>query len=144
MEQGIGLGAVGPAVAAVGSSILGSRSLEAEYLRSGKPRRNHVDADRSGPDEPRPVSSSAYGKLPLGRKEDARATVGRLVPVPGGTNVIASRVDIWLDARHPDDAVTAALIEGIHRRAQRLAAEEGCTVTLTEESIAIRSTLTVN
>jgi N-carbamoyl-L-amino-acid hydrolase len=68
------------------------------------------------------------------RQPDARATVGRLVPVPGGTNVIASRVDMWLDARHPDDAVTARLVEAIHGRAQRVSAEEGCTVTLTEES----------
>ena len=35
---------------------------------------------------------------------DARATVGRLIPIPGGTNVIASRTDMWLDVRHPDDA----------------------------------------
>ncbi len=65
---------------------------------------------------------------------DARATVGRLMPVPGGTNVIASRVDMWLDARHPDDAVTARLIESIYGAAQRIAAGEGCSVSLTEES----------
>ena len=29
----------------------------------------------------------------------SRATVGRLQPIPGGTNVIASAVDLWLDAR---------------------------------------------
>jgi N-carbamoyl-L-amino-acid hydrolase len=67
-------------------------------------------------------------------QDGARATVGRLEPVPGGTNVIASRVDLWLDARHPDDAVTAALIERIHGQAQKIAAFEGCAVTLTEES----------
>jgi N-carbamoyl-L-amino-acid hydrolase len=49
---------------------------------------------------------------------------------PGGTNVIASRVDLWVDVRHPDDAVTAALGEGIREQAGRLAAEEGCEVTL--------------
>ena len=43
-------------------------------------------------------------------------------------------MDLWLDARHPDDAVTAQLIEGIYRAAQDVAAAEGCTVTLTEES----------
>jgi len=69
-------------------------------------------------------------------KPDARATVGRLVPVPGGTNVIASRVDLWLDARHPDDAVTAALVAAIGDRAAAIAAEEGCTVTLLEESVS--------
>ncbi|HKU31003.1 MAG TPA: allantoate amidohydrolase [Arthrobacter sp.] len=66
----------------------------------------------------------------------ARATVGRLQPVPGGTNVIASRVDFWLDVRHPDDAVTAAVVETIHQQAQLIAAEEGCTVQLREESLS--------
>ena len=67
---------------------------------------------------------------------DARATVGRLVPLPGGTNVIASRVDLWLDARHPDDAVTAAVVAAIGDRAAAIAAEEGCTVTLLQESVS--------
>jgi N-carbamoyl-L-amino-acid hydrolase len=63
-----------------------------------------------------------------------RATVGRLQPVPGGTNVIASRVDLWLDVRHPEDVVTAAVVAEITRRAQELAAGEGCSVEVREES----------
>lgn len=65
---------------------------------------------------------------------DARATVGRLTPVPGGTNVIASSVDLWLDARHPDDATTAAVVRRITAEADRIAAEEGCSVRVAEES----------
>ncbi|ABS05590.1 allantoate amidohydrolase [Kineococcus radiotolerans] len=65
-----------------------------------------------------------------------RATVGRLQPVPGGTNVIASRVDLWLDVRHPDDAVTAAVVAEISRWAVELAAGEGCTVDVREESLS--------
>lgn len=132
VEQGIGLGAVGPAVA-VGSSILGHGRWKLSIYGQGNHAGTTLMSDRSDP-------MVAAARVVVGVREaaagvrDARATVGRLVPVPGGTNVIASRVDIWLDARHPDDAVTAALIEGIHGRAQRLAAEEGCTVTLTEES----------
>jgi N-carbamoyl-L-amino-acid hydrolase len=41
---------------------------------------------------------------------------------------------MWLDARHPDDAVTARLIESIFGAAQQIAAREGCSVSLTEES----------
>jgi N-carbamoyl-L-amino-acid hydrolase len=67
---------------------------------------------------------------------DARATVGRLQPVPGGTNVIASRVDLWIDVRHPDDSLTAALVEAIGLNAQVMAAEEGCTADLTVESLS--------
>ena len=63
-----------------------------------------------------------------------RATVGRLHPVPGGTNVIASRVDLWLDVRHPEDGVTAAVVAEITRLAQELAAGEGCSVEVREES----------
>jgi len=65
---------------------------------------------------------------------DARATVGRLQPVPGGTNVIASAVHLWLDARHPDDAVTADVVAAVHDRARSIAAAEGCAVQLVEES----------
>lgn len=65
----------------------------------------------------------------------ARATVGRLQPVPGGTNVIASSVSLWLDARHADDAVVAALVERISVVAGQLAAEEGCAVSMVEESV---------
>jgi N-carbamoyl-L-amino-acid hydrolase len=67
---------------------------------------------------------------------NARATVGRIQPVPGGTNVIASRVDFWLDVRHPDDAVTASLVETVLASARQIAAEEGCTVDLREESLS--------
>jgi N-carbamoyl-L-amino-acid hydrolase len=67
---------------------------------------------------------------------DARATVGRLQPVPGGTNVIASAVHVWLDARHPSDAVTADVVRTIHERARDIAAAEGCAVELVEESLS--------
>jgi len=67
---------------------------------------------------------------------ETRATVGRIQPVPGGTNVIASRVDLRWDVRHPDDAVTAAVVGEIGRRAAHAAAEEGGTVTLHEESVS--------
>lgn len=67
---------------------------------------------------------------------ESRATVGRLMPVPGGTNVIASSVDLWLDVRHPDDATTAAVVSRITADADRIAAEEGCSVRVLEESVS--------
>ncbi|MCW2841811.1 MAG: allantoate amidohydrolase, partial [Aeromicrobium sp.] len=66
--------------------------------------------------------------------DGARGTVGRIMPVRGGTNVIASRVDVWLDVRHPDDYVTRALVATIHERARGIAHAEGCEVVLVEES----------
>lgn len=64
----------------------------------------------------------------------ARATVGRIVPNPGGTNVIASSVDVWLDARAGDDARTREVVEAISAAAHAAAVEEGCEVKVTEES----------
>jgi len=66
----------------------------------------------------------------------ARATVGRLTPLPGGTNVIASRVELWVDVRHPDTDVVTELVRLFAERAVELAAEEGCAVSLAEESFS--------
>ncbi|NQX29104.1 allantoate amidohydrolase [Microbacteriaceae bacterium VKM Ac-2854] len=61
---------------------------------------------------------------------DARATVGRLRVTPGGTNVIASSVDAWLDARAGSDADTRALVAEIEGRVRRVDPD----VELIEES----------
>ncbi|MGR0161870.1 allantoate amidohydrolase [Paenarthrobacter nitroguajacolicus] len=132
VEQGKGLGQEGPAIA-VGSSILGHGRWKISVSGQGNHAGTTLMADRADP-----MVAAAQIVVAVrdtaAKQPDARATVGRLTPVPGGTNVIASRVDLWLDARHPDDAVTAHLIEGIYRTAQDVAVAEGCTVTLTEES----------
>ncbi|MFT3943623.1 MAG: allantoate amidohydrolase [Ancrocorticia sp.] len=70
--------------------------------------------------------------------ESARATVGRFEPVPGGTNVIASDVSFWIDARHPDDDVTRALVDRLAATFPSIAAEQGCTVEVREESWSSR------
>jgi N-carbamoyl-L-amino-acid hydrolase len=132
VEQGTGLGADGPGIA-VGSSVLGHGRWKLSIHGQGNHAGTTLMADRADPMVAAAQIIVAVRQA-AARQPEARATVGRIVPVPGGTNVIASRVDLWLDARHPDDAVTAHLVEGIHGRAQRVAAEEGCTVTLTEES----------
>ena len=64
----------------------------------------------------------------------ARATVGRIVPNPGGTNVIASSVDVWLDARADDEPRTREVVAEITSAAREAAASEGCEVAVTEES----------
>ncbi|MEZ2391670.1 allantoate amidohydrolase [bacterium RCC_150] len=132
VEQGKGLGQSGPAIA-VGSSILGHGRWKLSVSGQGNHAGTTLMADRADP-----MVAAAQIVLAIrdtaARQSDARATVGRLAPVPGGTNVIASRVDLWLDARHPDDAVTAQLIESIYAAAQEAAAAEGCTVSLMEES----------
>lgn len=134
VEQGRGLIDLNQPVA-IGSSILGHGRWKLTVTGEGNHAGTTLMKDRKDP-------MIAAAKVMVGIRDtarkyrDARATVGRLQPVPGGTNVIASRVDLWIDVRHPDDSVTAALVESIALNAQVMAAEEGCTATLTMESLS--------
>ncbi len=81
----------------------------------------------------------AARETPAGRDDpaggvNARATVCRLLPVPGGANVIASRVDAWLDVRGDTDAAARALAAEICAAAELAAAREGCAAEITVES----------
>ncbi|WP_026553341.1 allantoate amidohydrolase [Arthrobacter sp. H20] len=119
----------------VGSSILGHGRWRLSVEGQGNHAGTTLMAHRADPMIVAAQIVLAIRRVAEGQ-DDARATVGRLQPVPGGTNVIASRVDLWLDVRHPDNSVTAALVESIHGQAQKAAAFEGCSVTLTEESFS--------
>ena len=140
VEQGLGLNGEdhtdaagrGPAVA-VASSILGHGRWRFSVSGQGNHAGTTLMTDRADPMVAAAQMVLAVRKTAAGQA-DARATVGRLEPVPGGTNVIASRIDFWMDVRHPDDAITASLVERIHGQAQKIAAFEGCSVTMTEES----------
>ncbi|MEO7126791.1 MAG: allantoate amidohydrolase [Nakamurella sp.] len=66
--------------------------------------------------------------------DGAVATVGRLEPIPGGTNVIASQVNLWLDTRYGDTADTESAVASILTRAKQHAANEGCTIEVHQES----------
>lgn len=119
----------------IGSSILGHGRWRLSVTGQGNHAGTTLMTDRHDP------MIAAAGIVMAIRdtaraQPGARATVGRLEPVPGGTNVIASRVDLWLDARHPDDAVTASVVATILAEARLIAANEGCTVQLTEESVS--------
>lgn len=138
VEQGRGQIDLGPAdssenAIAIGSSILGHGRWKFTVFGQGNHAGTTLMADRADPMVAAARIVLAVQQVAAGR-DDARATIGRLQPVPGGTNVIASKVEMWMDVRHPDDAVTAALVTKIHGKAQIAAAEEGCSVTLTEES----------
>lgn len=134
VEQGRGLIDLDRPVA-IGTSILGHGRWKLSVDGQGNHAGTTLMTDRRDP-------VVAAAKMIVGIQEiarahpGARATVGRLQPVPGGTNVIASRVDLWIDVRHPDDAVTAAVVEAIQARVDAQAAEEGCTARLTLESLS--------
>ncbi|MCQ9165967.1 allantoate amidohydrolase [Arthrobacter sp. STN4] len=120
---------------AVGGSVLGHGRWRLSFHGQGNHAGTTLMADRA---DPMVAAASAVVTLRkiAAAHPGARGTVGRLVPVPGGTNVIASRVDVWLDVRHRQDSVTAAIVEELHDAATAIAAAEGCTATLAEESLS--------
>jgi N-carbamoyl-L-amino-acid hydrolase len=131
VEQGRGLIDLGSPVA-VGSTVIAHGRWRFSFTGQG----NHAGAtlieDRADPMLPAARTVTAARRIAKSRR-DARATVGRLVPTPGGTNVIASTVDLWLDARVPGDG-TRALVDDIIDAARQAAKEEGCRVEITRES----------
>ncbi|MGY5318359.1 allantoate amidohydrolase [Neomicrococcus lactis] len=136
VEQGkfLGNNPLGPAVA-VASSILGHGRWRFSFFGQGNHAGTTLMVDRRDP----MVAAAAFVlavRETVAAQADARGTVGRLEPVPGGTNVVASRVDVWLDVRHPEDTVTAALVQSIYDRAVAAAGAEGCTMDMVEESMS--------
>lgn len=136
VEQGRGLIDAEQAVA-VGSSILGHGRWKLSILGEGNHAGTTLMTDRRDPMVAAARTIVAIRDTAAGQ-EGARATVGRVRPVPGGTNVIASRVDLWVDVRHADDAVTTGLVAEMASQAAALAEEEGCSSSIVEESYSPR------
>lgn len=90
-------------------------------------------ADRHDPMLPAASAVLAARRAVVDRCE-SRATIGRLRPNPGGTNVIASSVDFWLDVRAESTADARAVIEEVTDVARRSAEAEGCELSVREES----------
>ena len=132
VEQGRGLVDLGRPVA-IGSSIIGHGLWRLTVAGQGNHAGATLMADRRDP------MVAAAGIVVAVRDTaravpGARATVGRIQPTPGGTNVIPSRVDVWLDVRHPIDSVAEDVVTSILERARPLAAAEGCEIALVKES----------
>ncbi|MBK0417901.1 allantoate amidohydrolase [Leucobacter sp. CSA1] len=132
IEQGRGLIDLGRPIA-VGSSILGHGRWRVSVQGQGNHAGTTAMSDRSDPVVAAAEMVGAVADL-AEQIDDARATVGRFEPFPGGTNVIASEVSFWVDARHPHDETTRALVTRIEEACARIAAARGCTVAVTEES----------
>jgi beta-ureidopropionase / N-carbamoyl-L-amino-acid hydrolase len=138
VEQGRALADLGAAVA-VASGILAHGRWRLRFTGEG----NHAGATpMAGRRDPLAAAAAAIlaARAIAARRDDprgdrnARATVGRISVVPGGTNVIASLVDAWLDVRGDDDASTRALLAEVLAAAEEAAAECGCALAVTEES----------
>jgi N-carbamoyl-L-amino-acid hydrolase len=138
VEQGRALADLGVPVA-VAAGILAHGRWRLRFTGEG----NHAGATpMAGRRDPLAAAAAAIlaaDAIATGRDDprngrNARATVGRLVPVPGGTNVIASRVDAWLDLRGDDDVSARALLTEVLTAAEDAAAAYGCQLEVTEES----------
>jgi len=138
VEQGRALADLGAPVA-VASGILAHGRWRLRFTGEG----NHAGATpMAGRRDPLAAAAAAIlaARAIAASRDDprngrnARATVGRLLPVPGGTNVIASRVDAWLDLRGDADASTRALLAEVLAAAEDAAAAHGCALEVTEES----------
>ena len=132
VEQGRGLIDLGVPVG-VASSVLGHGRWRLRFAGQGNHAGTTLMSDRR---DPMVAAGATIAQIPgLARaRAGARATVGRVDATPGGTNVIASHVDVWLDSRAEDDEVTRALVADIGTAAAGHAAEQGCTAELTEQS----------
>lgn len=132
VEQGRGLIDLGSPVA-IASSILAHGRWRMAITGQGNHAGSTAMSDRSDP-----VVAAARAILAVSEAAaeslDARATVGRLEVIPGGTNVIASSVTAWLDARAETDDATRSLVAQIEERSEGALAGSGCSVTVTEES----------
>jgi N-carbamoyl-L-amino-acid hydrolase len=140
VEQGRGLEDIGAPVA-LASGILAHGRWRLVFTGEGNHAGTTVMADRRDPVAAAAAAVLAAREIAAARDDPAagshaRATVGRLVPVPGGTNVIASRVDAWLDVRAGTDAEVRALLGDITGAVRARAADYGCDVEITEESYA--------
>ena len=138
VEQGRALTDIGAPVA-VASAILAHGRWRLTFHGEGNHagatpmagRRDPVVAASAAVLAARDVAAAADNP---GGGVSARATVGRIVPVPGGTNVIASRVDAWLDVRGDTDTATRALVTEIFAAIQIASGRQGCRVEITRES----------
>ena len=132
VEQGRGLIDLGAPVG-VASSILAHGRWRIRVRGQGNHAGTTEMADRR---DPMVVAARAI----LASREVAiatsgvRATVGRIEPVPGGTNAIASQVSTWLDVRAGSDAETLDAVAAISEAARFAAVAEGCEIDIVEES----------
>lgn len=118
---------------AVGSTILAHGRWRFTLRGQGNHAGTTEIAERADPMLPAAAAVLAARRA-AAKVAGSRATVGRIVPNPGGTNVIASSVDFWLDARASSTPDTRVVVAEIADAAQQAAAEEGCELTVREES----------
>lgn len=132
LEQGPVLERSGSPVGVV-SGIVGQSRLRLEFLGEAAhagttPMAGRHDAmvcAAAFVNEVRTLASKEVGLI---------ATVGKFDASPNAPNVIADRVEVSLDVRHPNDEAREAAIETLLSRAQQLSNAEGCVLNVLEQA----------
>ena len=133
VEQGRGLIDLQDAPVAVASTILEHGRWRIDIRGEGNHAGSTELADRHDPMLPAAAAVLAARQAAAWRT-GSRATIGRIEPVPGGTNVISSRVSAWLDVRADSEQDTLAIVSDVVDAVSRAAAAEGCQASVAEES----------
>ena len=132
VEQGKGLIDLDAPVA-VAFSILEHGRWRLDVRGQGNHAGTTDIADRRDPMLPAAAAVLAARRA-ASLRAGSRATIGRIEPVPGGTNVIASRVSAWLDVRADSEADTREIVAEVQAAVAEAAAAEGCEASVVEES----------
>ncbi|KAB1663921.1 allantoate amidohydrolase [Pseudoclavibacter sp. CFCC 13611] len=134
IEQGRGLAELDQPVS-IGRSILGHGRWHLVITGRGDHAGTTRMADRQ---DPMVVAGEAIGivRREALAVEGARGTIGRIRAVPGGTNVIASSVELWLDVRHFNDDQTLEIVRSIAKHVNTAAERDGCVFQITRESFS--------
>ena len=136
VEQGRLLATQAPdAIVGVGAGIVAHGRWRLTLTGQGNHAGTTLADDRRDPMIPAAATVLAARRA-LTRHPGAVATVGRIMPKPGGTNVIASSVDVWLDARFGSVRSTAALVDEIIADVRTEAELEGCALVVHRESLS--------
>ncbi len=134
VEQGRGLVDLAQPVALAGAILAHGRwhvRIEGRADHAGATRM----ADRQDPVVVAAAVVQALRERTLATT-DARGTIGRMRVTPGGTNVIASAVDLWMDVRHREDRVVRRIVAETVDAATAAGEAEGCTLSVHEQSFS--------
>jgi N-carbamoyl-L-amino-acid hydrolase len=100
-------------------------------------RADHAGTTRLGDrhDPMLPAAAAVLAARDAAAGHKALATVGKLIPEPGGVNGISSRVTAWLDARAPDEPGLHALVGQVLAVARAAATAHGVDLETGQESV---------
>jgi N-carbamoyl-L-amino-acid hydrolase len=131
VEQGSALDGLGAAIG-IGESIWPHERWRIEF--GGRADHAGTTQIKDRRDPMLPFAATVLAARDAATEFGARATMSKVVPVPGGANGICSAVRAWLDARAADEQSLDGLVARIMETARREGDRHQVTVTSRRES----------